>query len=447
MKKILSTFFLTCLLFSCASKNSYPLDKFEERMNYQKPVVFYSNPVLLEKTDTENYYYDKESLSFNDKTLYVGQDDVMIASQLAEMVFNYIDANSETINRKTKEEDDGILKYILIADDNSTVASKLKVKAIRKRFDTLISNDGKENLEVEDNGSTKTGSLTTNDGKKFTMIEAGSFDMKNKKYEASTVTSSLINQIEKSTSPLDLVICFSDVDGRSIYNGFDSTKNSIPVFGVGGDSFSLKTIGNKNTGRLPYAGTVYINQSYLAYMRFRCLVNLIDNREDFYSYGITKEDSKGSVLKYPQLIRYDNENRQLLLSGQILNTDNIASIVPDYDNFDDKNNFEDGIKEIDNSSAIWVSRVKRGDGSLSGELNNFDDCQYNFEKVYFSKLKIKAQEGYNEFETDPVTGNKIYEKSESDFLKKFINLNDYQGYLINLYDSLNAPLYLSSLKQ
>lgn len=436
-KKILNIVLLSCLLSSC---NNNDQNKFEEHVNINKPVVFYGTPVLKSKELNSSYQltYDDDVLSFNDKTVYVGLDYEVLASLQADMIYNYIQANRDKINRlqnadgKEATEDDHILRYILVADNNTSFFTQMQIRAIRKRLGTLkIDNNGKEILTVgaSSDNLTITGTLSFED-KQFTVVENNSFDMSTSTYSASYITRDTFTELETGTSFLDFVITVNDSLSWDIYNVWAKT-NKVPVFGFGGSETALEAM-NDNV-EIPYAGTIYVNQSYLAYLKYRTMINLLEDRSDFYEYGITKADSNGSILKSPELIRYDSSNntKKLLLKGKIVNRDTASS----YINYKERENYDDTLKPLSTSHTVWYNRI----------LTSYDeknDFEYGYDEKYHDMLKITT----NSYDTDEDT---ITYQTQSDkyYLSKFKNLNDYEGYIINLCDSLNGIEYTSVLKQ
>lgn len=436
-KKILSILFLSCLLSSCSNNDP---SNFEEHVNINKPVVFYGTPVLKTTELNSSYQitYDDDALSFNDKTIYVGLDYEELASLQADMIYNYIEANRDKINRlqnadgKEATEDDHILRYILVADNNTSFFTKMQIRAIRQRLGTLKKDsNGNEILTVgaSNENLTVTGSLSFQD-KQFTIVENNSFDMSTTTYSASYITRDTFSELEKGTSFLDFVITVNDSLSWDIYNVWGKS-NKVPVFGFGGSETALEAM--SDNAEVPYAGTVYVNQSYLAYLKFRTMINLLDDRSDFYEYGITKADSNGSVLKNPELVRYDtsSNSKKLLLRGKIVNRDTASS----YINYKERENYDDTLKPLSTSHTVWYNRAL----TSSDEKNDFE---YGYDEKYKDMLKLTT----NSYDTgeDSIT---YQTQSDKYYLSKFKNLNDYEGYIINLCNPVNGIEYTSVLKQ
>ena len=454
-KKIILLPLFACLISSC-SKNEET--KFVTGQNADKPVVFYGTPVLTQNTLNGSYQleYDDEALSFNDKTLYVGLNYDELANLQADMIYNYIQVNKDTINRKKKNsageviDENNILSYILVTDDNSSLLSRMQIRAIRKRLGTLETDaNGSEILDCGSEVSIKkqgTLQFTNADDTKteFSVEEASSIVMKGSISSVDTLTRNIFTEREADTSsrPIDLVITVNDALSVSCYNNW-CRNNKVPVFGFGGNSDALKCMQDKVD--VPYAGTVYVNNSYLAYMKARALYNLMENKDNFYEYGITVADDQGCYLengsKYIKYVTNSNNNsKKLLLSGRIVNYTNAS----EYSNYDERKNFDSTLKYTSTANhKIWYSRILTDRSIISDEAaKDIDDYEYTYDKKYFSMLNL------NEQMTDEGRTTDYYKlQNEKYFLKQFVNLNDYDGYLIELYKSTNAKEYLSAIKQ
>lgn len=464
-KKLLNLLVLPCLLFSCSKISD---TDFEEHQNIDKPVVFYGTPVLKENKLNSSYTldYDKDVLTFNDKTLYVGLDYEKLASLQADMIYNYIEENKATINRKNKstssDKDNNILSYIIVTDDNSSLLSRMKIRAIRKRLGTLttIKDKNEEQLDCGTDVSIKQmGYLSfVNDDKTstdFQVEEAYSIEMKNQTSSVEYVTRKLFQDREGETSsrPIDFIVTISDKYSLACYNNF--AKTQVPIFGFGGSAEALKAMGEKAT--YPYAGTVYVNNSYLAYMKMRTLENMLEGRNDFYEYGIIKIDDTGSYLKNGKdYIEYkdDADGKKLLLSGRIVNKANYNEYAnyEERKNFDSTNNYKGTKKHKVFYNRILTSPLTYGD-SYAEEIN---DYEYTYEQKYFDMLNLEHNNvlTMDDLKTakekqQVLTYSTLYTRhvNEKTYLKEFVNLNDYEGYIINLYSSTNGKEYTSALKQ
>ena len=384
--------------------------------NKDKPLCWFNR----QPSNSSTGELDKDALSFNKNTYYVGFDANQGAELQGQMVLDYIKANIDKIDRNG----DGVIGYVLAIGDIGHNDSIARTRGVRKALGTGI--EEKEEINSKPAGTNvdgkskivKDATLEVN-GKKYTVRELASQEMKNAAgatWDAATAGNAIGTWKASFGDKIDVVVSNNDGMGMSMFNAW-AKKNKVPTFGYDANSDAVAAIAEG------YGGTISQHADVQAYLTLRVLRNALDGVD--INTGIGTKDDAGNCLKEGEDYRYSEEERSYYAL-------NIAVTADNYKDFTDSTVvYKKVANQLDAKKSpekkVWLNIYNASDNFLSSTyqplLENYDDL-----------LNLKV---------DYIGGDG---QTESNITNRLGNPDEYDAFAINMVKTDNASSYTELLK-
>ena len=384
--------------------------------NKDKPLCWFNR----QPSNSSTGELDKDALSFNKNTYYVGFDANQGAELQGQMVLDYIKANIDKIDRNG----DGVIGYVLAIGDIGHNDSIARTRGVRKALGTGI--EEKKEINSKPAGTNvdgkskivKDATLEVN-GKKYTVRELASQEMKNAAgatWDAATAGNAIGTWEASFGDKIDVVVSNNDGMGMSMFNAW-AKKNKVPTFGYDANSDAVAAIAEG------YGGTISQHADVQAYLTLRVLRNALDGVD--INTGIGTKDDAGNCLKEGEDYRYSEEERSYYAL-------NIAVTADNYKDFTDSTVvYKKVANQLDAKKSpekkVWLNIYNASDNFLSSTyqplLENYDDL-----------LNLKV---------DYIGGDG---QTESNITNRLGNPDEYDAFAINMVKTDNASSYTELLK-
>ena len=384
--------------------------------NKDKPLCWFNR----QPSNSSTGELDKDALSFNKNTYYVGFDANQGAELQGQMVLDYIKANIDKIDRNG----DRVIGYVLAIGDIGHNDSIARTRGVRKALGTGI--EEKKEINSKPAGTNvdgkskivKDATLEVN-GKKYTVRELASQEMKNAAgatWDAATAGNAIGTWKASFGDKIDVVVSNNDGMGMSMFNAW-AKKNKVPTFGYDANSDAVAAIAEG------YGGTISQHADVQAYLTLRVLRNALDGVD--INTGIGTKDDAGNCLKEGEDYRYSEEERSYYAL-------NIAVTADNYKDFTDSTVvYKKVANQLDAKKSpekkVWLNIYNASDNFLSSTyqplLENYDDL-----------LNLKV---------DYIGGDG---QTESNITNRLGNPDEYDAFAINMVKTDNASSYTELLK-
>ena len=384
--------------------------------NKDKPLCWFNR----QPSNSSTGELDKDALSFNKNTYYVGFDANQGAELQGQMVLDYIKANIDKIDRNG----DGVIGYVLAIGDIGHNDSIARTRGVRKALGTGI--EEKKEINSKPAGTNvdgkskivKDATLEVN-GKKYTVRELASQEMKNAAgatWDAATAGNAIGTWKASFGDKIDVVVSNNDGMGMSMFDAW-AKKNKVPTFGYDANSDAVAAIAEG------YGGTISQHADVQAYLTLRVLRNALDGVD--INTGIGTKDDAGNCLKEGEDYRYSEEERSYYAL-------NIAVTADNYKDFTDSTVvYKKVANQLDAKKSpekkVWLNIYNASDNFLSSTyqplLENYDDL-----------LNLKV---------DYIGGDG---QTESNITNRLGNPSEYDAFAINMVKTDNASSYTELLK-
>ena len=384
--------------------------------NKDKPLCWFNR----QPSNSSTGELDKDALSFNKNTYYVGFDANQGAELQGQMVLDYIKANIDKIDRNG----DGVIGYVLAIGDIGHNDSIARTRGVRKALGTGI--EEKKEINSKPAGTNvdgkskivKDATLEVN-GKKYTVRELASQEMKNAAgatWDAATAGNAIGTWKASFGDKIDVVVSNNDGMGMSMFDAW-AKKNKVPTFGYDANSDAVAAIAEG------YGGTISQHADVQAYLTLRVLRNALDGVD--INTGIGTKDDAGNCLKEGEDYRYSEEERSYYAL-------NIAVTADNYKDFTDSTVvYKKVANQLDAKKSpekkVWLNIYNASDNFLSSTyqplLENYDDL-----------LNLKV---------DYIGGDG---QTESNITNRLGNPDEYDAFAINMVKTDNASSYTELLK-
>ena len=383
--------------------------------NKDKPLCWFNR----QPSNSSTGELDKEALSFNDDTYYVGFDANQGAELQGEMVLDYIKENAAKMDRNG----DGVIGYVLAIGDIGHNDSIARTRGVRKALGTGVEKDG--DIDSAPIGTNADGTATAvkdgtieAGGKKYVVRELASQEMKNSAgatWDAATAGNSIGTWSSSFGENIDVVVSNNDGMGMSMFNAW-SKDNKVPTFGYDANNDAVAAIAEG------YGGTISQHADVQAYLTLRVIRNALDGVD--IDTGIGTEDEAGNVLS-EDVYTYNEEQRSYYAL-------NVAVTADNYQEFTDSTKvYEPVSKQLDEKEhakkKVWLNIYNASDNFLSSTyqplLQNYDDL-----------LNLKV---------DYIGGDG---QTESNITNRLGNPSQYDAFAINMVKTDNAASYTSLLQ-
>ena len=384
--------------------------------NKDKPLCWFNR----QPSNSSTGELDKDALSFNKNTYYVGFDANQGAELQGQMVLDYIKANIDKIDRNG----DGVIGYVLAIGDIGHNDSIARTRGVRKALGTGI--EEKKEINSKPAGTNvdgkskivKDATLEVN-GKKYTVRELASQEMKNAAgatWDAATAGNAIGTWKASFGDKIDVVVSNNDGMGMSMFNAW-AKKNKVPTFGYDANSDAVAAIAEG------YGGTISQHADVQAYLTLRVLRNALDGVD--INTGIGTKDDAGNCLKEGEDYRYSEEERSYYAL-------NIAVTADNYKDFTD-------------STVVYKKVANQLDAKKSPEKKVWLNI-YNASDNFLSSTYQPLLENYDHLlnlKVDYIGGDG---QTESNITNRLGNPDEYDAFAINMVKTDNASSYTELLK-
>ena len=383
--------------------------------NKDKPLCWFNR----QPSNSSTGELDKDALSYNKDTYYVGFDANQGAELQGTMVKDYIEKNIDKIDRNG----DGVIGYVLAIGDIGHNDSIARTRGVRKALGTGVEKDG--DIDSAPIGTNADGTATAvkdgtieAGGKKYVVRELASQEMKNSAgatWDAATAGNSIGTWSSSFGENIDVVVSNNDGMGMSMFNAW-SKDNKVPTFGYDANNDAVAAIAEG------YGGTISQHADVQAYLTLRVIRNALDGVD--IDTGIGTEDEAGNVLS-EDVYTYNEEQRSYYAL-------NVAVTADNYQEFTDSTKvYEPVSKQLDEKEhakkKVWLNIYNASDNFLSSTyqplLKNYDDL-LNLDVEYI------GGDG----------------QTESNITNRLGNPSQYDAFAINMVKTDNAASYTSLLQ-
>ena len=383
--------------------------------NKDKPLCWFNR----QPSNSSTGELDKDALSYNKDTYYVGFDANQGAELQGQMVLDYIKANAATIDRNG----DGVIGYVLAIGDIGHNDSIARTRGVRSALGTGVDASGA--VDSTPAGTNVDGKATVVqdakldvDGKTYTIRELASQEMKNSAgatWDAATAGNAIGTWTASFGDQIDVVVSNNDGMGMSMFNAW-AKDNKVPTFGYDANSDAVAAIAEG------YGGTVSQHADVQAYLTLRVLRNALDGVD--VDTGIGTADEAGNVLS-EDVYKYSEEERSYYALNVAVTADNYKDFLDStvtYAPVSNQLNEKDHAKK-----SVWLNIYNASDNFLSSTyqplLEKYDDL-LNLDVEYI------GGDG----------------QTESNITNRLGNPDKYDAFAINMVKTDNAASYTGILK-
>ena len=384
--------------------------------NKDKPLCWFNR----QPSNSSTGELDKDALSYNKDTYYVGFDANQGAELQGQMVLDYIKANAATIDRNG----DGVIGYVLAIGDIGHNDSIARTRGVRSALGTGVDANGA--VDSTPAGTNVDGKATVVqdakldvDGKTYTIRELASQEMKNSAgatWDAATAGNAIGTWSSSFGESIDVVVSNNDGMGMSMFNAW-SKDNKVPTFGYDANSDAVAAIAEG------YGGTISQHADVQAYLTLRVLRNALDGVD--IDTGIGTEDDAGNVLSDDVYVYKDDERSYYAL--------NVAVTADNYKDFTD-------------STVVWAPVSTQLDSEKHATKKvwlNIYNASDNFLSSTYQPLLQKYDDLLN-LDVEYIGGDG---QTESNITNRLGNPSQYDAFAINMVKTDNAASYTALLNQ
>ena len=384
--------------------------------NKDKPLCWFNR----QPSNSSTGELDKEALSFNKDTYYVGFDANQGAELQGQMVLDYIKANAATIDRNG----DGVIGYVLAIGDIGHNDSIARTRGVRSALGTGVDANGAVDstpagTNVDGSAKVVQDAKLDVDGKTYTIRELASQEMKNSAgatWDAATAGNAIGTWTASFGDQIDVVVSNNDGMGMSMFNAW-AKDNKVPTFGYDANSDAVAAIAEG------YGGTISQHADVQAYLTLRVLRNALDGVD--VDTGIGTADDAGNVLSNDVYVYKEDERSYYSL--------NVAVTSDNYKDFTD-------------STVVWEPVSKQLDASAHPTKKvwlNIYNASDNFLSSTYQPLLQKYDDLLN-LDVEYIGGDG---QTESNITNRLGNPGQYDAFAINMVKTDNAASYTALLNQ
>ena len=366
--------------------------------NKEKPLVFFNR----QPSDPTTGEIDMKTMNFSDKTYYVGFDAAGGGAVQGKLITDYLkNADLAKLDRNK----DGKIGYVLCIGDVGHNDSKARTQGIREALGTW---NGDTNPTTRKEGTAKVGD------KEVPVVELEAKAMTGNDgstWNATAATEAMGTWATQYGNQIDLVI--SNNDGMAM--GCLQASNyptGVPIFGYDANYDAVAAIGQ---GKL--TGTVSQNVDAQATATLQVIRNLLDGK-DPVKYGITEATADGSKISAE--LEYRAETKALLAKNSAVTKANYQQYA--------EGGRDTGIKQS-------TAEKKKVLLTIYNSADNFLSSSYVPALKYYAPLL--------NIDLNIVQGDG---QNEASCLDKFTNLDQYDGYAVNMVKTNSGTNYTDKLK-
>lgn len=371
--------------------------------NADKPLVFYNR----QPSDPASGEIDMTTMNWNNSTYYVGFDAAGGGAVQGKLITDYFAKKNKS---EVDKNGDGTIGYVLCIGDAGHNDSKARTRGIREALKTW---DGKYDAGAS---NTKEGEIVCKDGT-LKVVELDSREMKGtdgSTWNADAAGNQMGNWATQYKNQLDMVVSNNDGMAMGCLNNSSFPKGT-PIFGYDANADAVAAVGK---GEL--TGTVSQNVDAQACGTLQVIRNLLDGvtGEDVIKKGISEADKYGNKISAEMV--YEASTKALLAKNVAVNSDNWENFKAD--------SRDTGVKQVNGPTKKVLLTVYNGS-------DNFLSTSYVPALKYYAKLlNLNVTYVYGDGQ------------SEATCTDKFVNLNNYDAYAVNMVKTNSGVDYTSRLK-
>ena len=373
--------------------------------NADKPLIFYNR----QPSDPQTGDIDMQTMNWNSSTYYVGFDAAGGGAVQGKLITDFFATKNKS---EVDKNGDGKIGYVLCIGDAGHNDSKARTKGIREALKTW---DGKYDAGAS---NTKAGTVHCKDGD-LTVVELDSKEMKGtdgSTWNADAAGNQMGNWVTQfgshGTNELDMVVSNNDGMAMGCLNN-SSFPTGTPIFGY--DANAVAAVG---TGEL--TGTVSQNVDAQAAGTLQVIRNLLDGvtGDDVVLNGFTKADKYGNKISAEMV--YVSATKALLAKNVAVNKSN-------WEQFKEGSR-DTGIKQTNApKKKVLLTVYNASDNFLSSSY-------VPALKYYADLLQLDVQYVYGDGQ------------SESTCTDKFVNLDKYDAFAVNMVKTNSGVDYTDKLR-
>ena len=371
--------------------------------NADKPLVFYNR----QPSDPNTGDIDMKSMNWNNSTYYVGFDAAGGGAVQGKLITDFFATKNIA---EVDKNGDGTIGYVLCIGDSGHNDSKARTKGIRVALGTW-------NDKYDAGASnTKEGSIKCKDGE-LKVVELDSKEMKGtdgSTWNADAAGNQMGNWATQYANELDMVVSNNDGMAMGCLNNSSFPKGT-PIFGYDANADAVAAVGK---GEL--TGTVSQNVDAQAAGTLQVIRNLLDGvtGDDVYKKGFSQADKYGNKISAE--MAYLASTKALLAKNVAVNKDNWEQ-------------FKEGARDT-------------GIKQIKGDKKKVLLTVYNAGDNFLSTSYVPALKYYAPLMNLDVTYVYGDGQSESTCTDKFVNLDNYDAYAINMVKTNSGVDYTDKLK-
>ena len=418
MKKFLPLVTTAAMLFSLAGCSSGTAATTSSTgtttvANKDKPLCWFNR----QPSNSSTGELDKQALTFNDKTYYVGFDATQGAELQGKMVADYITAHAKELDRNG----DGVIGYVLAIGDIGHNDSIARTRGVRTALGTAVKgSDGKADYQpvgTNTDGSSKDVQDGTVAGLK--VRELASQEMKNSAgatWDAATAGNAIGTWSASFGEQIDVVVSNNDGMGMAMFNAWSQAKK-VPTFGYDANSDAVAAIANG------YSGTISQHADVQAYLTLKVLRNALDGSD--VMNGISTADDAGNALTDSDY-KYVEADRSFYALNLAVTADNYKDFMDSTVTYKPVSNQLDSSKHA--TKKVWLDTYNSGDNFLG---STYLPLLKNYEKLMNFSVEYIAGDG----------------QTESNITNRLGNPSEYDAFAINMVKTDNAASYTALLSK
>ena len=371
--------------------------------NADKPLIFYNR----QPSDPTTGDIDMKSMNWNSSTYYVGFDAAGGGAVQGKLITDYFATQNKA---DVDKNGDGTIGYVLCIGDAGHNDSKARTKGIREALGTWT---GKYDAGA---ANTKEGTVKCKDGD-LKVVELDSMEMKGtdgSTWNADAAGNQMGQWATKLGNQLDMVVSNNDGMAMGCLNN-SAFPTGTPIFGYDANADAVAAVG---TGKL--TGTVSQNVDAQAAGTLQVIRNLLDGvtGDDVIKKGISEKDSYGNKISAE--MTYLSATKALLAMNVAVNKDNWEQ-------------FKEGARDT-------------GIKKITGEKKKVLLTVYNASDNFLSTSYVPALKYYAPLLNLDVTYVYGDGQSEASCTDKFVNLNTYDAFAVNMVKTNSGVDYTEKLK-
>ena len=361
----------------------------------EKATIFYN------RQPSTNNVVDKNVMNHTANTYYAGFDAVGGGATQGQMIVDYVKAHAAEMDRNG----DGTIGYVLAIGQNSHNDSAARTIGIRKALGT--------GETADDTTATKEGNLTANDGKTYKIKELACQEMRDSQgnpWSQSKATDMMATWINQYSTQIDLVVSNNDGMAEGMIGQYGGAV--IPTFGYDANASTLQLI--KQGGSMK--GTISQNHHSQVLTCLQLVRNIVDGLtgEDVVTKGFTEKDQYGNQITQAK-VNYTAEDKAMLTENGIVTVDNVDDVIEDT--------LDSGIKQTNaaKKKILWT---------VYSSTDNFLNQSF-----------VPTVQRYAPFYNYDITFIYGDGTAEGSITDKFVNLSNYDAYVINMVETGSGSLY------